>query len=103
MVMGNMAMLIDLERNVTQLAAIVTALLVAAVDAVHFRVVVSDEAGRGRHIVLGRVNAVVPKIMDMRGKDRFRLILPDQSEQPASPRLVDVVVALRLCLVEDIG
>src|SRR5215510_6786606 len=102
MVVGDMAMLIDLERNVTQLGAVVTPLLIAALDAVHLRVVVPDEAGRGRHVVLGSTNAVVPKIMNMRGKDRLGLILPDQSEQPTSPRLVDVVVALRLSLVADV-
>src|SRR5262249_17847883 len=102
MVVGDMAMLIDLERNVTQLGAVVAALLIAAVDAVHLRVVVPDEAGRGRHVVLGSTKAVVQKIMNMRGKDRFGLIPPDQSEQPASPRLVDVVVALRLSLVADV-
>ena len=80
MVVGDVAMFVDVEGNVAQLGAVVAALLIAAINAVHLRVVLPDEAGRGRDVVLGGIDPVVPKIVNMRGKNGFGLISPDQTE-----------------------
>src|SRR5262249_43282094 len=80
MVMSHMAVLVDLKCYVAQLGAVVAAFLVAAVDAIHLRVVLPDETCRGGHVVLGRINAVVPEIVNVRGKDRLGLMLSDQTK-----------------------
>src|SRR5262249_56510983 len=85
----------------SELRHVVAPGLIARLHAVELAVVLPDERGGGHDVALRGPEAVEPEVVHVPAEHGLGPIPADEAEQPGSPRLGEIVVALALLKVAD--